>query len=164
MNSNAPEPETDEAGSLYPEHIQKWLRAWRDTRPVVRALHKHTTTLEAAQREFPDLIKKLTASSAAIVVSVGTLRHMNDIVPLLRWFAAKGYTQSRDPDNCGNYCRTWYLGDIQIEALFTTEGQDVSSDICRFVECGVYSGKKYKLVCPGQVLDEAMNKRTDDET
>lgn len=156
-------PEADGDGRLYPEHIQKWLRAWRDPRPAVRALHKHTETLEAAQEEFCDLIKRLAAGYHGITINVGPLDHMNDVVPLLRWLAARGYKQSRDPDNYGNFSRSWYLGELTIEARFPTEGEDTSDDVCRFVECGVYNGKKYKLVCPGETLDEAVNKRIDDE-
>jgi hypothetical protein len=156
-------PETDDAGNLYPAWIQSWLTHWRDPRPMIRALHRHTATLEAAQAEFPELIKNITAGYGSVTISVGSLPHMNDVVPLLRWLATKGYTQRRDPDNCGNYCRTWYLGEIRVEVKFPTEGQDAASDdVCRFVECGVYSGKEYKLVCPGETLDEAKNKRIDD--
>ena len=127
-----------------PECIQKEVDRIDSHREKILGWCDDAIVAEEAKEKF-DFISSVTVGSGVHSLN-GVLLHCNlekpeDIVELLRWLGAKGYSQQAKPDDYADLKRrTWNLGNIQVMGFFVGE-------VCKFVKVGEETKDIMELRC-----------------
>ena len=156
MSTEVTEPETD--GATIPKCIQKELEKLDGLRQQLldytslaaiadavlaehRCSHQDYVTVEYARDKLQRIVAMLH------------VKHWNEVVPVLRAFAAKGFHQTSKPrDYFACHARGWILGQIEVCAFIPWD----DSGQCRRVQTGTKEEPVYEWQCDNnEVKDEA---------
>lgn len=130
----------------YPEEMQKTLNRLDELKIQVIKRLPHLITALETKVKFENLEIQVSLDWwGDVKILIGFVKNLQEIAPVLKWLAKRGYNQKYSKENNPrSNSISYYFENLQMEIVFSKEEES-----CKFVQTGTKLEEKpiYELQC-----------------